>query len=202
MALAHSGRGARPSIRVGAGHAPDVGNVGGVGDRDDVDDAGLLGRDHCRLRAGDSLGGDPGQGVAPDRFSARHPPAALREGGYQQGGVRGEEEGSCVNRPNNPPEQVDRAAVVWAGRWLQYATMAWNAAECVVALTAGFVPASNAPLGVGFDSAIEVTSSVAALWRLRRDPDEARREASERRAMQIIGVCFLLLAAYVLYDAI
>jgi len=80
--------------------------------------------------------------------------------------------------------------------------MAWNAAECVVALTAGFVAASIALVGFGFDSAIEVTSSVAALWRLRRDPDEARREASERRAMQIIGVCFLLLAAYVLSDAI
>ena len=56
--------------------------------------------------------------------------------------------------------------------------------------------------GFGFDSAIEVTSSVAALWRLWRDPDEARREASERRAMQIIGVCFLLLAAYVTLCAI
>jgi len=80
--------------------------------------------------------------------------------------------------------------------------MAWNSAECVVALTAGFFAASIALVGFGFDSAIEVTSSVAALWRLWRDPDEARREASERRTMQIIGVCFLLLAAYVLYDAI
>jgi divalent metal cation (Fe/Co/Zn/Cd) transporter len=107
-----------------------------------------------------------------------------------------------VNRVNNPLGEADRVAVVRAGRWLQYATMAWNAAECVVALTAGFVAASIALVGFGFDSAIEVTSSVAALWRLWRDPDEARREASERRAMQIIGVCFLLLAAYVLYDAI
>jgi divalent metal cation (Fe/Co/Zn/Cd) transporter len=80
--------------------------------------------------------------------------------------------------------------------------MAWNAAECAVALTAGFVAASIALVGFGFDSAIEVTSSVAALWRLWRDPDETRREASERQAMRIIGVCFLLLAAYVLYDAV
>lgn len=107
-----------------------------------------------------------------------------------------------MNRVNNQLGEAHRVAVVRAGRWLQYATMAWNAAECVVALTAGFVAASIALVGFGFDSAIEVTSSVAALWRLWRDPDEARREASERRAMQIIGVCFLLLAAYVLYDAI
>ena len=107
-----------------------------------------------------------------------------------------------MNRVNNPLGEADRVAVVRVGRWLQYATMAWNTAECVVALTAGFVAASIALVGFGFDSAIEVTSSVAALWRLWRDHDEARREASERRAMQIIGVCFLLLAAYVLYDAI
>ena len=98
--------------------------------------------------------------------------------------------------------EADRVAAVRAGRWLQYATLAWNAGECVVALTAGVFAASIALVGFGFDSAIEVTSSVAALWRLWRDRDEARREASERRAMRIIGVCFLLLAAYVLYDAV
>jgi divalent metal cation (Fe/Co/Zn/Cd) transporter len=98
--------------------------------------------------------------------------------------------------------EADRVAAVRAGRWLQYGTMAWNAAECGVALAAGFVAGSIALVGFGFDSAIEVTSGLAALWRLWRDPDEARREASERRALQIIGFCFLLLAAYVLSDAI
>jgi divalent metal cation (Fe/Co/Zn/Cd) transporter len=43
---------------------------------------------------------------------------------------------------------------------------------------------------------------VSRRYGLWRDADKARREASERRAMQIIGVCFLVLAAYVLYDAI
>jgi divalent metal cation (Fe/Co/Zn/Cd) transporter len=98
--------------------------------------------------------------------------------------------------------EADRIAVVRDGRWLQYATMAWNTAEGVVALTAGLFAGSIALVGFGFDSAIEVTSGVAALWRLRRDSDEARREASERGAMRIIGVCFLLLAGYVLVDAV
>ena len=39
------------------------------------------------------------------------------------------------------------------------------------------------------------------MWRLRWDADEARREAAERRTLGVIGSCFLLLAAYVLYDA-
>ena len=72
----------------------------------------------------------------------------------------------------------------------------------MVALVAGSLAGSIALVGFGLDSAIEVTSSLAALWRLRRDLDEARREAAERRALRIIGVCFLLLAAYVLADAI
>jgi divalent metal cation (Fe/Co/Zn/Cd) transporter len=55
-------------------------------------------------------------------------------------------------------------------------------------------------VGFGFDSAIEMTSSLAALWRLRQDTDEAARERAERRTLRIIGACFILLAAYVVYD--
>jgi len=94
-----------------------------------------------------------------------------------------------------------RAGVARHGRALQYLTIAWNSAECVVALVAGFLAGSVALVGFGFDSAIEVTSSLAALWRLRRDADEARREAAERLTLRVIGSCFFLLVAYVTYDA-
>jgi divalent metal cation (Fe/Co/Zn/Cd) transporter len=94
-----------------------------------------------------------------------------------------------------------RTRAIKLGRVLQYLTIAWNSAECLVALTAGFVASSIALVGFGFDSAVEVISSLAALWRLRNDADEAGREAAERRTLRIIGLCFLLLAAYVLCDA-
>jgi divalent metal cation (Fe/Co/Zn/Cd) transporter len=94
-----------------------------------------------------------------------------------------------------------RTATARLGRQLQYLTIAWNSVECLVALIAGFVAGSIALVGFGFDSAIEVASSLAALWRLRHDHDEARREVAERRALRVIGVCFLFLAAYVLYEA-
>ena len=97
---------------------------------------------------------------------------------------------------------LPRSVSVTAGRRLQYLTIAWNSIECVVALMAGFLAGSVALVGFGFDSAIEVTSSLAALWRLRRDDDEARREASERGTARIIGACFLLLAGYVLVNAV
>ncbi len=97
----------------------------------------------------------------------------------------------------------ERREIAARGRLLQYVTIAWNSAECVVALAAGFVAGSIALVGFGFDSAIEVTSSIAALWRLGRDSDEEiGRARAEQRTMRIIGCCFLLLAAYVFYEAI
>ena len=96
----------------------------------------------------------------------------------------------------------ERRKIVRRGRLLQYVTIAWNSAECVVALAAGFVAGSIALVGFGFDSAIEVTSSVAALWRLRRDADEVGRASAEQRTARIIGFCFLLLATYVCYEAV
>ena len=95
-----------------------------------------------------------------------------------------------------------RREIARRGRLLQYVTIAWNLAECVVALAAGFMAGSIALVGFGFDSAIEVTSSVAALWRLRRDADEVGRASAEQRTVRIIGCCFLLLAAYVCYEAV
>jgi divalent metal cation (Fe/Co/Zn/Cd) transporter len=95
-----------------------------------------------------------------------------------------------------------RSPVIKTGRLLQYVSIGWNSIECGVALWTGFAAGSIALVGFGFDSAIEVTSSLAALWRLRHDPDEERREVAERRTMRIVGICFLLLAAYVLFDAV
>ena len=95
-----------------------------------------------------------------------------------------------------------RTQFIQRGRRLQYLTIAWNSGEFVIALIAGFMASSIALVGFGFDSAIEVTSSLAALWRLARDRDEESREHTEQRALRVIGVCFLLLACYILYESI
>lgn len=93
-----------------------------------------------------------------------------------------------------------RSATAHRGRLLQYLTITWNSIECLVALIAGFLAGSIALVGFGFDSAIEVTSSLAALWRLGQERDEQARERAELRAMRVIGLCFFLLAGYVLYE--
>lgn len=96
----------------------------------------------------------------------------------------------------------ERRAVARHGRRLQYLTIAWNSAECLISIGAGLVAGSIALIGFGFDSAIEVASSLAALWRLARDEDEAARERAERRTLRVIGICFTALAIYVAVDAI
>jgi len=96
----------------------------------------------------------------------------------------------------------ERRAVASHGRRLQYLTIAWNSAECLISIGAGLVAGSIALIGFGFDSAIEVASSLAALWRLARDEDDAARERAERRTLRFIGICFTALAVYVAVDAI
>jgi predicted Co/Zn/Cd cation transporter (cation efflux family) len=49
---------------------------------------------------------------------------------------------------------------------------------------------------------IEVSASVAALWRLYCDRDLARRARTERITLRVIGVLFLGLAAYIAAAAV
>ena len=95
-----------------------------------------------------------------------------------------------------------RASLVRRGRRLEYFTVVYNSLEGLIAVVAGLIAGSIALVGFGFDSLIEVTSGAALIWRLHSDADESRRERVEAIALQIVGVCFLLLAAYVSYDSI
>jgi divalent metal cation (Fe/Co/Zn/Cd) transporter len=97
---------------------------------------------------------------------------------------------------------VDRSSLVKRGRKLEYFTIVYNSLEGLVALVAGLMAGSIALVGFGFDSLIEVTSGAALVWRLHLDADESRRERIEKITLRIVGVLFLLLAAYVSYDSI
>ncbi len=96
---------------------------------------------------------------------------------------------------------LERTAVVRHGRRLEYFTIAWNALEGLVAVVAGAIAGSISLVGFGIDSFIEVTSGSVLLWRMSVDADVERREPNERRALRVVGVCFLLLAAYIAYES-
>src|SRR5260370_24097183 len=96
---------------------------------------------------------------------------------------------------------LDRTAVVRHGRRLAYFTIAWNGLEGLVAVVAGAIAGSISLVGFGIDSLIEVTSGSVLLWRMSVDADVERRERNERRALQVVGICFLFLATYIAYES-
>jgi len=95
-----------------------------------------------------------------------------------------------------------RTAAIHRGMSLEYLTVAWNLLEAAVALVTGAVAGSIALLGFGLDSLIEMSSGGILLWRLRADHDEKRREQIERRALKLVGLSLLLLAAYVVAESV
>ena len=103
---------------------------------------------------------------------------------------------------NTVPLALNRPVLVRRGRWLNAATLAYNCLEGVLAVAIGLSAGSIALVGFGFDSGIEVTASVVALWRLSADADPAKRARVERVSHRAIGGLFLTLAVYVAYDAV
>ena len=99
-------------------------------------------------------------------------------------------------------DTMERPAVVLRGRRLECFTVVWNTVEGMVAVVAGIVAGSISLVGFGIDSFIEVTSGSVLLWRMSVDSDVHGREANEKRALRIVGACFLLLAVYIAYDSI
>ena len=106
----------------------------------------------------------------------------------------GQRAGSGASAPN-------RARLVRRGLALSYATAVYNSLEGLIAISAGVVAGSVALVGFGVDSAIELSASGAAIWRLRSDEGAEERERSERRTLRLVGVLFLALAVYVAADA-
>ena len=70
-----------------------------------------------------------------------------------------------------------------------------------MAVAAGAIAGSISLVGFGIDSFMEVTSGSVLLWRMSVDADVHRRERNERRALRVVGICFLFLAAYIAYES-
>lgn len=98
------------------------------------------------------------------------------------------------------PGPSRRDALTKRVRLLVAATIAYNAVEAVLALTAGALSSSTALVGFGLDSVIEVSSAAAVAWQFSAR-DHAEREAREKTTLRIIACSFLALAAYVAVDA-
>ena len=87
--------------------------------------------------------------------------------------------------------------------WLVIGTLAYNLIEAAVALWSGLDAGSIALFGFGLDSVIESVAAGALLWRLwvgARDADGERLAELDDRVTRIVGVTFLVLATYILFQ--
>lgn len=100
----------------------------------------------------------------------------------------------------------DRPALLRRGIRLELLTLGWNLAEGLIALGAGLVAGSPALLAFGVDSVVEMASGAVLYRRLTTEArgtlDPEAIERLERRAERLVGVAFLLLAAWVGFEAV
>jgi cation diffusion facilitator family transporter len=99
-------------------------------------------------------------------------------------------------------QTLDRVIFVRRGLRLEYLTLGWNSLEAIIAIASGIIAGSIALVGFGFDSVVECLSGAVLLWRLRTDSNEQTRERIEQISLRLVGASFLILAAYVGYEAI
>ncbi len=91
-----------------------------------------------------------------------------------------------------------RAVLSRRVRLLVAATIGYNVAEAVIAISAGSVASSTALIGFGLDSVIEVASAAAVAWQFSGADPQAR----ERTALKVIAASFFALAAYVTVESV
>jgi divalent metal cation (Fe/Co/Zn/Cd) transporter len=89
--------------------------------------------------------------------------------------------------------QISKPETFRRVQWIQTITIVWMTVEVSVSLTAAWIARSPALLAFGGDSAIELLSAVAVLWRFRAS-SQAR---SEKRTARIAAALLFILAAYV-----
>jgi divalent metal cation (Fe/Co/Zn/Cd) transporter len=93
------------------------------------------------------------------------------------------------------PASADRTRLARRARLLAWSGIAWHVVEFGIALVAGIVAGSIALIGFGADSLVEALAGFVVVWLFT-----GRRLGSheaERRAQQLIGMSFFVLAAYV-----
>jgi divalent metal cation (Fe/Co/Zn/Cd) transporter len=99
---------------------------------------------------------------------------------------------------SSAPRDTDRQRrLLRRGRALEVATLAWNVVGIVVLAVAAITARSVALAGFGLDSLIEIGASTVVLWELA-----GAGAVRQRRALRLIGIAFVGLAAYVAVQAI
>lgn len=93
-----------------------------------------------------------------------------------------------------------RIALERRGLYLEYATIAWNAIEMVIAIGLGIAAKSLALVAFGLDTMVELFASGVVVWHLRHPGRDSDRITA--RALRLVAWAFFVLAAVVTAGAI
>ncbi len=87
---------------------------------------------------------------------------------------------------------------------LEYFTVIYNIIEAIASITFGSIANSIALVGFGLDSIVESLSGFVLIWRLQKQDKltPAEEREIEKRATIFVGITFLVLATYVLFESI
>jgi cation diffusion facilitator family transporter len=109
--------------------------------------------------------------------------------------------GNPVERTTMPESSPDLHKKALKLSWF---TLGYNAVECAASIAAGLMAGSVALIGFGLDSLIESLSAGIMIWRFARHGKgtEEEEERIEHRAEKAVGITFVVLAAYVLYESV
>ncbi len=102
--------------------------------------------------------------------------------------------------PSLSPPAGEHARLVRRAKALSWLSVGWMTVEAGVAIAAALIAGSVALLGFGLDSMIELASASIIIWRFTGARHQS--EAAERRAQQMIALCFGALALYLTFDGI
>jgi divalent metal cation (Fe/Co/Zn/Cd) transporter len=86
------------------------------------------------------------------------------------------------------------------GLYLEYATIAWNAVEMLIAIGLGIAARSLALVAFGLDTMIELFASGVVVWHLRHPGRDSDRITA--RALRLVAGAFFLLTIVVTVGAV
>lgn len=104
-----------------------------------------------------------------------------------------------------PLAKPQRRPLLRRGLLLALATVAWNVIEGAIAVSSGLVAGSVALVSFGIDSFIETASAGSAAWRVShelQDKSPEETERVERLTARIAGTLLLILAAFIVIEAV
>jgi cation diffusion facilitator family transporter len=81
-------------------------------------------------------------------------------------------------------------------------TVSYNVVEGLAALIVGTFTNSTALVAFALDSFVESLSASTMIWRFAKHRSDEEEDRIEKKAFKIIGYSFLILGAYILYEAV